>query len=254
MGSQVGSWPSLAKTEFGQTDFGQTDFDLLCVVCGVWCVVCCVCVCVVWCVVCVWCVCVCVCCVAWVLVSRFHGVGFHVWVLVSRFWFSHVRCPDRPSRDRPSRDRPSRDRPSRDRPSRTPPPLDIPLPDPPSAGPPKFRFFFSLARYNFHSFFPLFGVHSLKFGGVFEGRDPEMCTFGLSGCRVKPRRLFQGPGASNTTKIPRKDPKEREEEKNNVAGEGKKPRNFGPPTLRGLTLLGSTPHPPPTRWPEAALA
>ena len=26
--------------------------------------------------------------------------------------------------------------------------------------------------------------------GVFEGRNPEMCTFGLSGCRVKPRRLF----------------------------------------------------------------
>ena len=30
---------------------------------------------------------------AWVLVSRFHGVGFHVWVLVSRFWFGHVRPP-----------------------------------------------------------------------------------------------------------------------------------------------------------------
>ena len=25
--------------------------------------------------------------------------------------------------------------------------------------------------------------------GVFEGRNPEMCTFGLSGCRVKPWRL-----------------------------------------------------------------
>ena len=55
-------WPTLAKTDFGQTDFGQTDFGLwccvFCVVCGVF-----------------------VCCV-WVLVSRFHGVGFHVWVLV----------------------------------------------------------------------------------------------------------------------------------------------------------------------------
>ena len=48
-------------------DFGQIKFDL-------------------------WCgVCVCVSCVAWVLVSRFHGVGFHVWVLVSSF--GHVRCP-----------------------------------------------------------------------------------------------------------------------------------------------------------------
>ena len=49
------------------------------------------------------CVCVFVClcavwCVVWVLVSRFHGVGFHMWVLVSRFWFGH----DRPSQDRPS--------------------------------------------------------------------------------------------------------------------------------------------------------
>ena len=29
----------------------------------------------------------------WVLVSRFHGVGFHVWVLVSRFWFGHGQWP-----------------------------------------------------------------------------------------------------------------------------------------------------------------
>ena len=82
--------PTLAKT-----DFGKSEFDL-------WC--------------CVW-------CVAWVLVSRFHGVGFHVWVLVSRFWFGHVRCPrdhfpgPRPSRDRAlpgtapfPAPRPSRDR------------------------------------------------------------------------------------------------------------------------------------------------
>ena len=36
-------------------------------------------------------------------------------------------------------------------------------------------------------FFPLW----VSFRGilvVFEGRDPQMCTFGLSGCRVKPRR------------------------------------------------------------------
>ena len=43
----------------------------------------------VWCgVVCVYVVCV---CVLWRAVSRFHGVGFHVWVLVSRI--GHVRCP-----------------------------------------------------------------------------------------------------------------------------------------------------------------
>ena len=99
--SQKGSWPTLAKTDFGQTDFGQnrlwpkptlaktdfgqtdfgqtdfgqTDFDLACVV-------------------------LCVVCVAWVL---FHcvKVGLHVWVLVSRFGL------DRPSWDSPSLDRPS---------------------------------------------------------------------------------------------------------------------------------------------------
>ena len=77
----------LVMAEFGQTDFPEF------VVCGVLCVLCCVvllCCCVV-------CVCVvCVCCVAWVLVSQFNGVGFHVWVLVSKFGL------DRPSLDRPS--------------------------------------------------------------------------------------------------------------------------------------------------------
>ena len=64
----------------------------------------------------------------------------------------------------------------------------------PSAGPPppdrpKFRFF-SLSRHYFHSFF-LLGVFSWNFGGVIEGRDPQLCTFGLTGCRVKPRQLLQ---------------------------------------------------------------
>ena len=47
-------------------------------------------------------------------------------------------------------------------------------PDGPSAGPPKISLFFSLLRHNYHSFFPLLGVLSWNFGGVFEGRDPEM--------------------------------------------------------------------------------
>ena len=80
-------WP---KPTLAKTDFGQNEFDF---VCGVLCVMCCVWCGVVWCGV-VWCVCgvVCgeACGAAWVLVSRFHGVGFHVWVLVSRFWFGHV--------------------------------------------------------------------------------------------------------------------------------------------------------------------
>ena len=53
-----------------------------------------------------------------------------------------------------------------------PPPQDRPPPNRP-----KFRSFFSLSRRKFHSFFSLWGVFSLNFGGVFEGRDPQMCTF-----------------------------------------------------------------------------
>ena len=57
---------------------------------------------------------------------------------------------------------------------------------------------------------------------------------------------FEGPGASHTTKIPREDPHEKEERNEPVAGDGKKTRNFVPPTLRGPTLLrppSSGPHP-----------
>ena len=53
-------------------------------------------------------------------------------------------------------------------------------------------------------------------------------------------RTFQGPCASNT-KIPRKDPQEREERKKIVAEEGKKARNFGPHTLRGSHPSGLHP-------------
>ena len=53
---------------------------------------------------------------------------------------------------------------------------------------------------------------------------------------------LQGPGASNTTKIPRKDPQERERKKKIVAGEGKKKREIlGLPTLRGFYPLGPPP-------------
>ena len=47
-----------------------------------------------------------------------------------------------------------------------------------------------------------------------------------------PRCTFEGPGASNTTKIPREDPPKK------GAGEGKKARNFGPPPLRAPTRSG----------------
>ena len=90
--------------------------------------------------------CVVLCCVLSVWRGYlFHGirVGFHVWVLVSRFGL------DRPSLDRPS------------------------------PGPPKISLFFSLSRRKIRSFLPSLGVFSLNFGGVFEGRDPQMCTFGV---------------------------------------------------------------------------
>ena len=80
------------------------------------------------------------------------------------------------------------------------------------------------------------------------GRD--VCTFGLSGCRVKPRRPHQtgppglarqpeGPGASNTTKIPRKDPKREEEERKMRREEGKKSAKFWAPHPSGLHPFGA---------------
>ena len=79
---------------------------------------------------------------------------------------------------------------------------------------PQFRSFFSLSGWSFPVFFlplegrlvsfflslwgssrvllSLTGGRFVEFGGVFEGVDPQMCTFGLSGCRVKPRRPAAG--------------------------------------------------------------
>ena len=54
-------------------------------------------------------------------------------------------------------------------------------------------FFFSLSGGSFRDFFLslslfLWGSSRGILVGGFEGRDPRMCTFGLSGSRVKPRR------------------------------------------------------------------
>ena len=47
---------------------------------------------------------------------------------------------------------------------------------------PKISRFFSLSpATKFVLFFPLLGVFSWNFGGVFEDRGPEMCTFGVLG-------------------------------------------------------------------------
>ena len=78
----------------------------------------------------------------------------------------------------------------------------------------------------------------MTFGGVFELREPEMFAFGLSGCRVKPRRhqvwpapslarfCFGrpvGPGHEKSTKGP---PRERRKNEN-CGGRGKKRDFFG---------------------------
>ena len=71
------------------------------------------------------------------------------------------------------------------------------FPGPPSAGPPLHWTPLCRTAQNFALFslpppFLFFSpslVGLFVVGGVFENRDPQMCTFGLSGCRVKPRRL-----------------------------------------------------------------
>ena len=58
-------------------------------------------------------------------------------------------------------------------------PRTAPSPGPPFPWTPKISlFFFSLHR-KFQSFFSLWGVFSLNFGGVFESRCAQMCTFGV---------------------------------------------------------------------------
>ena len=129
---------------------------------------------------------------------------------------------------------------------------------PPSAGPPKISLFFFPFPPPFRSFGISLGVFSLNFGGFCEDRDPHMCTFGLSGCRVKPRRLrgrrgfTQQPDSKRAHlrprrfQTPREDPQRDAERAKRWREREKKARNFGLPTLRGPTLQGPTlsgPHP-----------
>ena len=156
--------------------------------------------------------------------------------------------------------------------------LDFPGPPsagPPSAGPPKISLFFFPFPPPFRSFCVSLGVFSLNFGGVFEGRHPEMCTFGLSGFGVNPRRPHQTgpPGLAHDSprtpnvhisrplrfktppkfheKTPQRDTEraKRWKKKREILGPprfGAPPFRsstfftFGPPTLRGNTLRGPT--------------
>ena len=123
-----------------------------------------------------------------------------------------------------------------------------PCAGPPYARPPKISLIFPLPP-PFSLFLSLsLGVFSLNFGSVFEGRDNQMCTFGLSDCRVKPRRLwgppaldttarelqtrtFERSGASETPpKFHEKTPRERQKERKREREREKKKREIlGPP-------------------------
>ena len=87
-------------------------------------------------------------------------------------------------------------------PSARPPLPQTPCLGPPSAGPPlrqtaqNFALVFTSPAPNFALFLSL-GVFSLNFGGVFEGRDTQTCTFGLSGYPSSPHPSGRGPPGSH---------------------------------------------------------
>ena len=102
-----------------------------------------------------------------------------------------------------------------------PPPPDPLSPTPFRRTAQNFALFFPLPP-QFSLFLPLLWVVSWNFGGVMEGRDPQMCTFGV-------------PSPENSTKPP---PREEERMK-----KGKK-RNFGPPHPSGPHPSGAPPFQP----------
>ena len=74
--------------------------------------------------------------------------------------------------------------------------------EPRTPGAQNFAFFF-LSRHNFLSF-SLFGVLSLNFGGVFERRGPEMCTFGVLVLSCEAPAAPKPPGFHTTTREPKR--------------------------------------------------
>ena len=118
----------------------------------------------------------------------------------------------------------------------------------PSARPPKISHFFSLHRGKFHSFFSLWVVFSLNFGGVFGRRgftqQPENSK----------RAHLCAPALQTPPKFTRRPPRDREERMEFPAGEKKKREILGPPPF-GPNPFGSPPPDPPTttknNWPNA---
>ena len=131
---------------------------------------------------------------------------------------------------------------------------------------PKFRSFCSLSRPKFLSFLLSLGVFSWK-SWCFSRPGPEMCTFGLSGCRVKPqtgppglhtttrtskRAHLSVPALQTPPKFHEKTP--REIRKNEISGKREQKKR----EILGLPPFGphpSGPHPPcphqKQNWPNA---
>ena len=131
---------------------------------------------------------------------------------------------------------------------------------------PKFRSFCSLSRRKFLSFFSLWEVFSLNFGGVFEDRGAQMCTFGVGrrGSTRQPenskRAHLSVPALQTPPKFHEKTPRVR---RNNEISGGREQKKreilgphpsaptlrappFGPPTLRAPNPSGPQPFGQPT--------
>ena len=129
-----------------------------------------------------------------------------------------------------------------------------------SLGGPKISLFFSPLPPQFLFFSPSLLVLFVEFWWCLKRRGPEMCTFGLSGCRVKPRRPHQtGPAglAHDSPRTPNvhisgprrfkhhqnstKKTKREEKRIKNCGGRGKKKREILGPHPSGHHSSG--PHP-----------
>ena len=142
------------------------------------------------------------------------------------------------------------------------------FPGPPSAGPPKISLFFFPFPPPFRSFCVSLGLFLVEFWWCFEGRNLEMCTFGLLGCRVKPRRPHQTgpPGLAHdsprTPNVHISGPRHFKHHKNSTRKKDtqkdtervkrwrereEKARNFGPHPS-GPILLGPHPSGAPPFW------
>ena len=127
----------------------------------------------------------------------------------------------------------------------------------PTVGAQNFALSFPLPP-QFFSFFPLFWSLSWNFGGVSEGRDAQMCTFGVLGLSCaspggpvwwgrrgftrqseSPNVHISGSRPSKTPpKFNEKDQEEREKRIKTVAGEGKKRAKFWAVRRRGVQRRG----------------